>query len=194
LTRDLLREIHAKTEIRRMAENPVMLTALACLKFSRTRLPEQRSELYDSVLEWLAKARQAKTGLDHYVLLGRMRKLAYAMHTAQKNTRSQMERYEAIGVIEGEFRQEADQAGKRRAAERFLKEEEINSGIIVNDGDKFRFWHPTFQEYLAAAHLAYDTAERQKRLFQQKKVHDPEWRETVMLLAGCLKKTRGRPG
>ena len=88
MTRDLLREIHAKTEIRRMAENPVMLTALACLKFSRTRLPEQRSELYDSVLEWLAKARQAKTGLDHYVLLGRMRKLAYAMHTAQKNTRS----------------------------------------------------------------------------------------------------------
>jgi len=135
LTSALLQEINAKVEIRRMAGNPVMLTALACLKFSRTRLPEQRSELYDSVLEWLAKARQAKTGLDHYVLLGRMRKLAYAMHTAQRHTWSQMERYEAIGVLEGEFRQEADQAGKRRAAERFLKEEEINSGIIVNDAD-----------------------------------------------------------
>jgi formylglycine-generating enzyme required for sulfatase activity/transcriptional regulator with XRE-family HTH domain len=193
MKRVLLQEINAKAEIRRMAENPVMLTALACLHFMKTTLPEQRSELYDSVLEWLAKARQGKTGRDHNVLLGRLRKLAYAMHAAKKNKRTEIERYEAIGVLKNDFRSETDETSKRLAAERFLQQEEVNSGIIVNRGERLRFWHPTFQEYLAAVTLAYDPVERQRRLFDQGKVRDADWRETVLLLAGCLKKQGDEP-
>jgi len=185
----LWREINAQAEIRRMAENPVMLTALACLHFTHTALPEQRSELYDSVLEWLAKARHSKTGLDHYVLLERLRKLAYAMLTAGESKRAEIERGEAVDALWEAFQEKTGEPAKRRAAERFLKEEEINSGIIVNDGDKLRFWHPTFQEYLAAVELKDDPAERQRRLFEEGKIRDPEWRETVLLLAGCLKKS-----
>jgi hypothetical protein len=195
LTQVLLKEIYAKPEIRRMAENPVMLTALSCLHFTKTSLPEQRSELYDSVLEWLAKARQSKTGLDHHTLLSRLRKLAWAMHTGKRNKRTQIERYEAIGILQADFRNEPEEAGKRQAAERFVREEEVNSGIILNDGERLRFWHQTFQEYLAAVNLAYDEKERRKRLFLKKgsKLHDPDWRETMLLLAGCLKKQGDQP-
>lgn len=189
LSRVLVREINAKAEIRRMAENPVMLTALACLHFTHTALPEQRSELYDSVLEWLAKARQSKTGLDYYVLLERIRKLAYAMLAVGESKRTEIERSEAADVLWDEFQEKTGEPAKRRAAERFLQEEEINSGIIVNEGDKVRFWHPTFQEYLVAVELKDDPSERQRRLFEEGKIHDPEWRETVLLLAGCLKKS-----
>lgn len=57
---ELLDSIRSKPEIQAMAVNPVMLTALAALHWNRTRLPDQRSELYDSVLDWLAKAREEK--------------------------------------------------------------------------------------------------------------------------------------
>ncbi len=86
LTARLLREVRAKKEIRKMSGNPVMLACLhftqiqADPKFKDVALPEQRSELYNSVLEWLAKAR---THLDYSKLLSRMRMLALAMHTAE---------------------------------------------------------------------------------------------------------------
>jgi formylglycine-generating enzyme required for sulfatase activity len=68
----------------------------------------------------------------------------------------------------------------------FLNEEEIDSGILVSRGDTLRFWHLTFQEYLAAAALASRDADRPHLLFDEGKLYRPEWRETVLLLAGIL--------
>ena len=45
-----------------MAHNPVMLTALAVVHWNEKRLPEQRAYLYESVLGWLAKARDSREG------------------------------------------------------------------------------------------------------------------------------------
>jgi hypothetical protein len=36
------------------------------------------------------------------------------------------------------------------AAEQFLEAEEMDSGIVVGRGSELRFWHLTFQEFLAA--------------------------------------------
>ena len=55
---ELLDAIRSKPEIQDMAANPVMLTAIAALHWNRTRLPDQRTELYDSILTWLAQARE----------------------------------------------------------------------------------------------------------------------------------------
>jgi len=60
--RGLLEAIHSKPEIEEMAVNPVMLTALAVLHWNDKRLPDQRSELYDSVLKWLARSREDRPG------------------------------------------------------------------------------------------------------------------------------------
>jgi hypothetical protein len=57
---ELLDAIRSRPEIEELATNPVMLTALAALHWNRTRLPDQRSELYQSVLDWLAQAREEK--------------------------------------------------------------------------------------------------------------------------------------
>ena len=198
LTSRLLREVRAKKEIRKMSGNPVMLTALACLHFTRLQddpkakdvaLPEQRSELYHSVLEWLAKARQHVTHLDYNKLLSRMRKLAFTMHSGQQDKRTSMARFEASRVLASEFRaEEDDEAGQMHAAEEFLKNEEINSGIIVHDGTHLRFWHQTFQEFLVAFKLAYEPQTCELLLFTQAKLHSSDWRETVLLLAGLLAK------
>ncbi len=54
-------------------------------------------------------------------------------------------------------------------------------------GDHVRFWHLTFQEFLAARALAARSEQFQSEaLFRQPKLFKAEWRETVLLLAGVL--------
>ncbi len=75
----------------------------------------------------------------------------------------------------------------------FLKEEEADSGIVVNRGADVKFWHLTFQEFLAARLLAnMDAAERHSLLFADGRAWLPEWREVVLLLAGILHQQRAK--
>ena len=72
-----------RPEIREMAANPVMLTALAVLQHNDQRLPEYRVELYGSILGWLAAAREQKEGRPPAEeCLKSMRKLALHMQDA----------------------------------------------------------------------------------------------------------------
>jgi 3',5'-cyclic AMP phosphodiesterase CpdA len=57
-----LREALKHGQIRVMAKTPVMLTALAVVHWNENRLPEQRAELYESVLTWLFRSREEKEG------------------------------------------------------------------------------------------------------------------------------------
>ncbi|MBN1348712.1 NACHT domain-containing protein, partial [candidate division KSB1 bacterium] len=79
--KELGEALKAKSEIRRMARNPVMLTALAVVHWNENRLPEQRSELYESILTWLfrARAREGRLKADRCRKL--LQKLAFAMFT-----------------------------------------------------------------------------------------------------------------
>jgi len=59
---ELLEAVRARPEIHRMARNPVMLTALAVVHWNERRLPEQRAELYNSIITWLARSREQRQG------------------------------------------------------------------------------------------------------------------------------------
>ena len=62
---------------------------------------------------------------------------------------------------------------------------------MVNRGADVKFWHLTFQEFLAARLLAkMDAAERHSLLFAEGRAWLPEWREVVLLLAGILHQDR----
>lgn len=54
--------MNALDEIKRMARNPVMLTALAVVHWNERRLPEQRADLYASIVVWLARSRPQSAG------------------------------------------------------------------------------------------------------------------------------------
>ena len=63
-----------------MARTPVMLTALAVVHWNERRLPEQRADLYQSIITWLSRARQQRPGrqsAERTVLL--LQELALAM-------------------------------------------------------------------------------------------------------------------
>ena len=192
LTETLKQEIK-RPQVRILAKNPMMLTALAVLHFVEKRLPEQRSELYKSILEWLARVRAARRpdGAGHRDFLVKMRLLAMQMSAGTKEMRAEIELEEAIDVLEEDFQQYPNQAKRRLAARRFLEEEEIHSGMIIKSESNVRFWHLTFREALAAQALAQLEITRTKLLFGQDKLHERNWRETVLLLAGELKATGG---
>jgi formylglycine-generating enzyme required for sulfatase activity len=182
---ELLDAIRSRPEIQEMAVNPVMLTALASLHWNRTRLPDQRSELYESVLDWLAKAHEEKRTMSAAQCLALMQHLAYTMHADPKGKQVEVTRFDAAETLAPRFRDVAE--GERHAAaDRFLEEEEIDSGILVSRGNTLRYWHLTFQEHLAARALASRDTDRRRLLFDEGKLYLPEWRETVLLLAGIL--------
>ncbi len=184
--RNKLRQaVNGKPEIRRMARNPVMLTALAVVHWHEARLPEQRAELYESVLGWLAKAREERPGrMNAMQCLGAMGKLAWGMQSALGGRVTQIGKGEAARLLG---------CGHGEEALRALEAEELESGIIASRGTEVAFWHLTFQEYLAARDLAGLTDDAQyEEVLKDGRLYRPEWRETMLLFAGVL--ARQGPG
>jgi hypothetical protein len=180
-------------EIRRIARNPVMLTALAVVHWNERRLPEQRADLYESIVVWLARAREQRPEREPadrcLELLG---ELALAMQNERRGRVVQVDKGRAAEMLTAQFR-EVSEPERFRRAERFLEEEEVDSGIVVSRGAEMRFWHLTFQEYLAArAAAGLSDAAQRKLLFEGNNLHRPEWREMVLLLAGVLLVKLGR--
>ncbi len=164
--------LRGKPEIFRMARNPVMLTALAVVHWNQRSLPEQRADLYKTILEWLAGRNKAITGKARLTYL---EELAFSMQTDPAG------RIRTVEKRGAEKRMKDPPAG-------FLDAELTNSGIIVSRGSNLEFWHLTFQEYLAARRLA-GLDDYESILFPSKgpsPVFLPEWRETMLLLGGVL--------
>jgi formylglycine-generating enzyme required for sulfatase activity len=184
---ELLDVLNRRVEIRRLARNPVMLTALAVLHWNARRLPEQRADLYESIIAWLASAREQRDGRQPAERCVRLLwKLALEMQNPPQGRQVQVSKRWAAERIAPEFR-EFPEEERLSQAERFLDEEEVDSGIVVGRGDFVQFWHLTFQEYLAARAIAAQNEEHQRKLLLGRTVlYEPEWREVVLLLAGVL--------
>ena len=138
-----------------MARNPVMLTALAVVHWNERRLPEQRADLYESIIRWLSRAREQRPGrekADRTVEL--LRELALAMQSHPEGMHTQVGRGWAIDALAPEWATGPVDQRARNRAEAFLNAEELDSGIIVGRGNQVQFWHRTFQEFLAARAIA----------------------------------------
>lgn len=192
---ELFDALRGQVEIRRLARNPVMLTALAVIHWNEKRIPEQRAELYESIITWLARARERRQGrLAAERCIEVLQQLALAMQSDPNGRQIQVERRIAtetvadeLAVVSGADENE-DTRRKLARAETFLAEEELDSGIVVKRGNHIRFWHLTFQEYLAARAIAGRGEEEQKKILWQapSPVYAPEWREVILLLLGIL--------
>ena len=175
--------LDSRPEIREMAANPVMLTALAVLQHNNQRLPEYRVELYGSILGWLAAAREGKEGRPPAnKCLEYMRKLALRMQDAPGQRQVQVSKRSAVELSAEEF------GDSLEANEELLEKETHDSGIIVSVGNDLKFWHLSFQEYLAARELGSLSDKQQiERVVGSGKLYHPEWRETMRLLGGVLR-------
>ena len=182
---ELLDALRHRPEIRRLARNPVMLTALAVVHWNEKRLPEQRADLYESILTWLARSREKLPNRpSDEECLSILQALALAMQVHEEGRQVQVPHYRAAEAIEQEWR-ELPQKERRPAAQKFLSQEETDSGIVVKRGTEIRFWHLTFQEYLAARALA-GLGDQEQHQAVVHNLYRAEWKEVVLLLAGVL--------
>lgn len=177
---ELIAAVEGRADIRLIAANPVMLTALALLHWNEMRMPEQRADLYDSILKWLALTRRQITEpVSAEGCIKALQELAGAMHLHPSGRQVQVSREWAAEQMASQFQ------GDSGRAMTFLRDLEVDSGIIVNRGVDIKFWHLTFQEFLTARLLsAMGDGERNKLLFSEGRAWQNEWREVVLLLVG----------
>ncbi len=183
---ELQQAVRGTRAIREMAATPVMLTALAVLHWNEKRLPNQRAELYESILLWLARSREMRPGREKWEpFLNHLQRLALAMQQHGAGRKVQVSRGEAAALLTPPFADET-------SALRFLEHEEGDSGIIVSRGTDVRFWHLTLQEHLGAREIAgLADAKQAELLLSGNRLYTQEWREVVLLLAGILRFKQG---
>jgi len=117
---------------------------------------------------------------------------------------------ESRGVIDGDrlfgtlkrffwHTHRCEEAQATAKAQLFLAALKDEAGLLVpRDEQTYQFPHLTFQEYLAACHLAeHEECEREAYACWQGKDSD-RWREVILLMMGCLRRQRngvrvGRP-
>ena len=189
---ELLRDLNARPDIRRMATNPVMLTALAVVHWNEGRMPEQRAELYASVLHWLDESRRAqRERRTPHLPLGRpvFEDLALGMQMHPSGMRKSVTRREAAEMVWQYFGKSRDRLSIDEA-EKFLEQEQLDGGIVVERQEQLEFWHRSFQEFLAARGIAAQIeADQTKLLFENpERIYQPEWRDVMRLLGGVLRK------
>jgi hypothetical protein len=190
---ELSEALRLQPEIRKMARNPVMLTALAVVHWNERRLPEQRADLYDSILTWLSRQRENRPGREKPErCLALLQELALAMQTHPKGRQVRVAAGWAAEALAPEFAPIAERE-RLAGALRFLEEEAADSGIIVSRAGELQFWHLTFQEHMAAQAIAGRMEAAQLDiLFKDGRVYRPEWREVMLLLAGILGVRQGK--
>jgi len=187
LFEDLKRALQARPVIHRMARTPVMLTALAVVYWNEHRLPEQRAELYESIITWLLRSREKKPGrLSSDRCRSLLEELAFRMFTHPEGRKREAGLRWAAEAIAGQFNPQDKEKGTLDA-ESFLKAEMVDSGIIVERQRQVEFWHLSFQEYLAACRIGgFLDRKVVETVFEDERIYKSEWRELMLLLGGVL--------
>ncbi|MCA9546820.1 MAG: NACHT domain-containing protein, partial [Myxococcales bacterium] len=195
----------ARDLLDRIADNPltrtpITLIATAIVHHTLGDLPERRAELYEHCVQALsgrwddakeeAGARLAG-GLSRAKKVRLLQRLAHEIHQQGEAGGQTLERGPAIARIREAFpdHERPDQEG----AEALLDLLGGRSGLLVPEGQRaWRFRHLTFQEYLTARHLCDEREDAAQVLAAR--LHDPWWREVVLLAVGYKAKDAGVQG
>jgi len=189
-----------------MARNPVMLTCLAVVHWNEGRLPEGRGRVYRAVIWWLIASRSERRkagGFHDGFAVRAFARLALTLMGADKGNEKSIsfdlqEAAEAVvPVVETDIPAIKDRPSRLQAARDWLRFECLGSGIVEEiAGNQLRFWHLTFQEFLAARQLAFladgESSNDDWWPIVRKRLDDVQWRETIELLPGCLFDEGGR--
>jgi hypothetical protein len=164
---DLARHIAARRDIGELLENPMLLTAVCVLFGDGGRLPEDKFELYDRIVDYVLYNRYPESAGDRRRVRERLGFIAAGMHTGDdlgearetpepEASHAQLERLlRAFGEASP-----STEKGVLEAAHR-LDQLLSDSGLLLpREGKRAGFYHFSFQEFLAAERLAVLAAEQ----------------------------------
>ena len=195
---ELLKVIMNTPSVKRLAANPLLLTIIALIFYLGAKLPNRRVELYQLCIETLAETwnrARSLSGRPVDVLLGDrqlderyvvkiLSPIAFRLHEQSPAGVMSREKLEEQ-LIEYFCDYEQFPRGKaEQLSADFVELIREQSGILMETGHQmFGFMHQTFEEYLAARYLA---GKRKVLEVIGEKLHNPNWREVILLAAGSL--------
>ena len=207
----LRKALASKPRIKKLARNPLLLTIIALIHRYKENLPRQRHELYNSAVKTLISNWDAEKELttdskldylDIRDIPRLMKQLAYWIHTQGSDDEgengTQIERNTLIRQL-GRFIR-AIKASENLQLYQVEEEAKVfldkiirdRAGLLSQQGEnRYAFVHKTFQEYLCSQEILYlqkdqdpddDNYVPHVKNHIQKYLHDPYWREVLLLL------------
>jgi len=200
---DLLKARH-RQDLQPLARNPLLLTLMTTLHTNRGRLPDDRADLYNEsvdllMLRWNRQIGADKALLDHLDIPGlklsdlreTLEELAFKVHESNVGAESTADIGE--GRLGRAFCPLLNHSKDK--ADIVVDYIEKRAGLLIGQGEKegerqFTFPHRTFQEFLAACHLAArdDFPAECARLAREAPAH---WQVVLPLAARLAKVERG---
>ena len=191
---EMLEEIRRNPKVEELATNPLMLVIFALIRHEQARLPEERVQLYNRAVNTLMDSWNrgrclagidvggAQLPLDRLVRVWsrvaewtRRTKPTGVVHRAELKSK----------LIEILREEELDEEDPAATAESYLNAAADRAGLLEERGkDIFAFWHPTFEEFLAAVEVTTPSARAIERILPLR--DDPRWREVILLAVGYL--------
>jgi hypothetical protein len=191
----LIRHLDERQDLGHLRANPVLLTAL-CVKYDQgQRLPQDVYRLYDAVVDLVVHKRYA-TENECDLARWRLAAVALGMHTGEsvreeRATPAAEVSFDELDRILADYAQqsattEGDAADVAARRDNLLSD----SGLLLPRGErKARFYHLSFQEFLAATRLRR-LARPLARVLTQRAATS-EWRLTLTFLFCAVAEDRG---
>lgn len=208
---DLLATIQEEKSIQILARNPLLLTIIALVHRIEVELPQERVRLYHKCVTALIDTWEKAKGLtvEHklrpfYIHRRRLlERLAYHLHAdAMLPNQAQHIKAGDLEAVITKFLMEIPSLGWQGdrdtallEAQAFVTLVKARTGLLVERGrDTFAFPHLTFQEYLASCDIDRRCDEVEELWTEiELHLHDPHWREVILLLLGNLNKYDRKP-
>jgi hypothetical protein len=194
LASELLQDLDARTELQPLRANPMLLTALCVIYGNGKRLPQDRYELYQRIIDKVLYSRYPGDARQHEPLRARLEAIAYDMHSGDR-----LGAPRSSPIAECSWREverslqvfaEHNPAYEQGLVQPAVRREEIliRSGLLLpRSGERAAFYHLSFQEFLAAEYLFRNVWEPDKlqALFGTRGAV-AEWHPTLLFLFSAL--------
>jgi formylglycine-generating enzyme required for sulfatase activity/predicted MPP superfamily phosphohydrolase/energy-coupling factor transporter ATP-binding protein EcfA2 len=180
---DMISDIVFHEHVSVFTQNPLLLAAVCVLYQVGKRIPEQRADLYDRIVENLLWRRFHDPAEPEKVNEVREFLMLLAFDMQNKNLKT-FEVGDGVEVLKKiiPFQKEDEQAHVyQRRIHHLFDEIEPNCGLFNRlSGGEIEFTHLTFQEFMAAKHIVYMDIDYNKFL------ENEWWAETILLYTGLL--------
>jgi hypothetical protein len=203
----VLNALEASPGVRRLASNPLLLTALLLVQRTHGALPERRVDAYKAVADALGHTWRAKQGVpeaelpDERRLTRWLTRLAQWMHEHRpEGSAALRDLLEQWGPLLAQLQREEWDANVLEVADiaatpqgvavlEFVEQIERHSGLLVERApQRWGFPHLTFEEYYTGRALAFEGNSTERPANIRARLHDARYDEPILLALGLIGK------
>ncbi|WP_041449661.1 NACHT domain-containing protein [Amycolatopsis mediterranei] len=197
--------LRSNAGVRRLAANPLLLTALVLVHRASGRLPHRRVEAYVEVCTALGRTWRSAQGVadadlpDERILTRWLIELGAWMHQYRpEGAATRAELLEVLGPLWSAHQGSAWDPDALLTADpldteagqgvlEFIEKADKHTGLLVERAPgRYGFAHLTFEEYYAGRALAFRGTATERVLALRGHLHDPRYEEPILLALGLI--------